>query len=89
MHHPSRKSESGEVERTGANQEVWVDFNYPGTGPTAGDFGDPFRTLADAQNAVAVGGTIEILPGLKNEPIVLSRRMTLKSFPGSAIISRQ
>jgi hypothetical protein len=86
-HHPFRISESGQVEAAGANQEVWVDFNYVGTGPTqAGDFGDPFKTLAAAVNAVAGGGTIKIVPGSKIEPMIITKPMTLVSFPGSAVL---
>jgi hypothetical protein len=86
-HLPFRVSESGAVERAGVPREVWVDFNYgsPGTNQ-AGDFGDPFVTLAAARDRVAAGGTINIIPGSRNEPIVIRTPVTLKSFPGSATI---
>ncbi len=89
IHHPSRISESGEVERAGANQEVWVDSMYPGTGPTAGDFGDPFRTLTDARDGVAVGGTINIIhTGAQNSRTVYSKRMTIRAVPGPVILTQ-
>jgi hypothetical protein len=85
INRPSRTSESGHVESAGANQEVWVDSKYPGTGPTAGDFGDPFRTLTDAKKGVAVGGTINIInAGRQNAPTVFSKRMTIRAVPGPA-----
>jgi hypothetical protein len=86
--HPQRTSEFGELLTSNGNEDIWVDFNYIGNGPKrAGDFGDPFQSLAEAMDAVAVGGTISIVPGLKNEPIVLKgKRVTIKSFPGSATI---
>jgi len=88
IHHPRRLSESGEViESAGANEEVWVDFNSPRDLPEAGDFYQPFKTLIAAQNAVAVGGTIKIVPGSSNERVRLIKKMTLKSFAGSATIS--
>jgi hypothetical protein len=62
-----------------------VDSKYPGTGPTAGDFGDPFRTLTDAKKGVAVGGTINIInAGRQNAPTVFSKRMTIRAVPGPA-----
>jgi hypothetical protein len=80
---PTRTPESGPVERAGTNQEFWVDSHYPGTGPTAGDFGDPFRRLVDAMNAVAAGGTINIInAGIETTPGVYTKRMTLKAVPG-------
>ena len=83
MHHPTRIPESGPVERAGTNREVWVDSNYPGTGLTAGDFGDPCRTLVDAMNAVGVGGTINIINMRpENTPGVYTKRMTIKAVPG-------
>jgi hypothetical protein len=89
--HFTRVSESGEVERAGfdVHEEVWLDFDSPVPSDPAGDFYHPFKTLADAQKAVAVGGTIKIVPGSSNERVRLDRKMTLKSFPGSATIGRQ
>jgi hypothetical protein len=87
---PRRTSESGEVEVSGVPNEVWVDFKYSGDAATQnGDFGDPFKTLRAARDHVAVGGTINIVPGSTSESLVLSTKMTIKSFPGSAIIGRQ
>lgn len=96
--HPVRTSESGDVERAGFDiqngavvraNEVWVDFNSRVAGREEGDFYRPLRTLTAAQDRVAAGGTIKIVPGSRNESIVLSKRMTIKSFPGTALIGRQ
>lgn len=87
LHHPTRTSETGAVEKAGSNNEVWVNFNYTATGlEQSGDFGDPFKTLAAARDHVAVGGTINIMPGSRMEPIVIKKALTLKSFPGSATV---
>ncbi|MDQ1473216.1 MAG: hypothetical protein QOJ99_4696 [Bryobacterales bacterium] len=88
LHHPSRTSESGEVERTGGDWVIWVNFNSPPLVPSGpGDFYSPFRTLAEATNRVAQGGTIKIIPGSRIEKITIKKPMTLKSFPGTATIS--
>jgi hypothetical protein len=88
--HPRRISESGEVARAGFDlyQEVWIDFDSPTSLSADGDFYHPFKNLAQAQNKVATGGTVLIMPGAKNEAITLNKPMTLKSFPGSAVIGR-
>jgi hypothetical protein len=65
--HPRRVSELNETEAAGANQEVWVDFDWAGVDPSAGDFFRPFRTLADAVSAVAAHGVINIVPGASPE----------------------
>ena len=71
--HPRRTSETGEVEEAGGNNEVWVNFGW--TGPTEGDFFDPFNTLTAAVNAVAAGGVIKIVPGWTNErPIFVGKK---------------
>jgi hypothetical protein len=70
--HPRRVSELNEVEAAGANQEVWVDFDWKGVDPSAGDFFRPFRTLADGVNAVAAHGVINIVPGASAERGVLN-----------------
>jgi hypothetical protein len=86
--HPSRVSESGQVEDTGSNREVWVDSKYPGTGPTAGDFGDPFRKLGDAINAVAVGGTINVInvDAAEIPPIKYSKGMILRAVQERVVL---
>jgi hypothetical protein len=90
MHLQARTSETGEEEGAGGNQEVWVDSNYPGAGPTAGDFGDPFRTLGEAINAVTVGGTVRIINvnGTENTPVLYTKRMTLRAAAGSVTLPR-
>lgn len=87
-HHPRRTDEQGVVESAGAREEVWVDFKYTGPG-NAGDFGDPFKVLGAALNAVAVGGTVNIVPGSTFETIrFLDKSMTLKSYPNSVTIGQ-
>jgi len=88
---PRRVSESSSgilVEDTGVPHELWVDFTN-GAAAAAGDFGDPFNTLTIAVEHVAAGGTINIVPGAKREPITITKKMTLRSFPGSATLGRQ
>lgn len=53
---------------------VWVDFSYPGA--ELGTQSNPFDTLGEALDVVAVSGTVRILPG-----------STLEAFPGSSAIS--
>lgn len=90
LHHPTRTSETGEVESAGANEEVWVDSHYPCAGPTAGDFGDPFRSLGQAIDVVAVGGTVRMVNvgGLESGPISYTKRMTLKATGGPITLPR-
>jgi len=85
LHHPRRTAEDGRVESAGANEDVWLDFNYTGDGKD-GDFGQPFKTLKVAQANVARGGTVNIVPGHSKEalPLTLNKPMTLKSFCGTA-----
>lgn len=70
--HPRRVSELNETEAAGANQEVWVDFDWSGPDASAGDFFRPFRTLAEGVNAVAAGGVINLVPGASAERGVLN-----------------
>jgi hypothetical protein len=65
VNHPSRTAENGDVEQAGYNNEVWVDFDWPG--PFEGDFYYPFNTLAAAIAAVADNGTIRVMPGSTHE----------------------
>ena len=76
--HPRRTSETGEVEEAGGNNEVWVNFGW--TGPTEGDFFDPFNTLTAAVNAVAAGGVIKIVRGWTNERPFLWGRNPIRSW---------
>jgi hypothetical protein len=72
---PRRTSEHGDVEAAGANEEVWVDFDWKGvdveTGetllPSVGDFFRPFRSFAEGVVAVADHGVLKIVPG--NTPV--------------------
>ena len=69
--HPRRVSETGAVEQSGLNNEVWVKFGY--TGPSEGDFFHPFSTVAAAIAAVADGGVIRIMPGWTTERPTFAR----------------
>lgn len=95
MFHPTRTSESGDVESAGytiqdgsvvSANEVWVDFNSVAPGREEGDFYRPVKGLAAAQERVVPGGTVKIVPGLKIEKIILTKPMTIRSFEGSATI---
>ncbi len=90
LHHPSRTSESGKVETAGSNDEVWVDSNYPGAAPSAGDFGDPFRTLGEAMDRVKPGGTVRIVNVRTSEsqPVAYTRRLTLRAAGAAVILPR-
>jgi hypothetical protein len=89
MTHPLSpvRTENGEVEVAGVPNEVWVNFDYVGPG-TAGDFGDPFKTLAAAEAAVADGGVIKIVPGTTSEKQVVhhNKRVRLVAPSGGVII---
>lgn len=69
--HPKRISETGEVEESGFNNEVWVDFDWAGS--SEGDFFRPFKTIAAATAAVADGGVIKIMPGSTSERPVFAK----------------
>ena len=60
------------------NQEVWVDFDWTGADPAAGDFFRPFRTLADGVSAVAAHGVINIVPGVSAERGMLNSGKRLR-----------
>lgn len=75
---PRRVSEQNETEAAGANNEVWVDFDWAGPDASAGDFFRPFRTLADAVDAVADHGVVQIVPGASAERGVLNRGRRLR-----------
>ena len=82
-----RISETGQVERAGIRNEVWVNFDYVGPG-TTGDFGDPFKTLAAAEAAVGDGGTIKIMPGTTSEKGIIhnNKRVRLVAPIGGVVI---
>jgi hypothetical protein len=88
--HPTRISETGRVERAGADihQEVWVDFHSPNGILEEGDFYHPAKSLAKAQQIVAPGGTVKIMSGSKVEPIELRQPMIVMAVPGAATISK-
>lgn len=87
--HPTRISETGEVEKAGSNHEVWVDFDW--SGPSEGDFYRPFTTIAAATAAVADGGVIKIVPGHTPERTTIGggKRMKLVAPIGGVIIGIQ
>ena len=64
--HLIRRDEDGSVEQAGRDVEgrlfeVWVDFDWDGA--SEGDFYRPYKTVADAVDAVADGGIVRIMPG--------------------------
>jgi hypothetical protein len=61
--HPRRVSELNVTEAAGSSQEVWVDFDWTGADAAAGDFFQPFRSLAEGVGGVAAQGVIKIMPG--------------------------
>jgi hypothetical protein len=83
--HLVRISENGEMQQAGAGYEVWVDFNW--TGPSAGDFYQPFNTLEGGLNAVAEGGVIRIMTGSHHERLTIHKRVTLKAAGGAVTLS--
>lgn len=88
---PRRISELNEIEAAGDNQEVWVDFDWPGTDVPTGDFFRPFRTLREAFNAVADGGVVKIVPGATAERGMLGagKRLRLQAPIGGVTIGRR
>jgi hypothetical protein len=92
-HYPVRRYEvpgkAPEVQKAGWNlhQQVWVDFDSPVSEGPDGDVYHPYKSLTTARDQVALGGTVNIVPGSKIEPISITKPMTLRSFPGSATIS--
>jgi hypothetical protein len=87
MWHPMRTSETGQVEYGG--QEVWVNFNY---GDNAGDFAQPYRTLANATNGFgsAFPATVfKIMAGTESESITINRPVKLVAVGGPVTIRGQ
>jgi hypothetical protein len=67
---------------------VWVDFTYTGT--ESGTQAEPYNTLAEAINAVAVGGEIIIKGGITPETFTgINKKVTIKSSGGTATIGKQ
>ncbi len=70
---------------------IWVDFNYVGT--ELGTLSQPYNTLAEAIEAVAVGGTITIKAGITSETFdginKINKNVTIKSSGGTAVIGKQ
>jgi hypothetical protein len=79
--HLVRTSETGEVQQAGGHFEVWLDFAW--TGPMEGDFNRPFNTLDAAQNNVASGGVIRIVPGTKRQRLTIHQRVRLTRVTGT------
>ena len=65
------------------NAPIWVDFSA-----AAGDgrYEFPFNTLANAVNAVASEGTIEVKPSTSTETITISKPMQIIAYRGTASI---
>jgi hypothetical protein len=85
-HGPVRTSESGQIEHTGVPNELWVNPNAPAALAQEGDFGAPFKTLGGAAAAVVPGGTVNIVPGSWSESVTITKAMTLRSYPGAAVV---
>jgi len=64
--------------------EVWVDDNYCATcGNDGHTWGyDAFNTIQDGIDAVAVGGTVNVMEGTYNEQVVFDKPVTLISDTG-------
>ncbi len=69
---------------------VHVDFTYIGT--ESGTQGQPYNTLAEAINAVAVGGEIIIKGGITSETFTginkINKKVTIKSSGGTVTIGK-
>ena len=67
---------------------VWVDFDYSTNSPQLGTFAQPFSTLAQGTNAVAIGGTISLKPGHSPETMKIAKAMKLTAVGGIATVGR-
>lgn len=67
--------------------EVWVDFAYAGL-IEAGTFSAPFNTFAEGVAASSPGGVVHVKAGSTPERLVLRKRLTLRSYGGTAMIGR-
>ena len=56
---------------------VWVEFIY--SGPESGTESQPYNTLAEAVNAVAVGGEIKIKGGSTDETLTIDKEVTINN----------
>jgi hypothetical protein len=65
---------------------IWVDFNYSGFPIEIGSNPFPYNTLAEGVSAVVAGGTIAIKPGIRNEPITITKAMNIIAIGGTATI---
>ena len=72
---------------SGFGGAVWMAFGSPS--PGNGTYSSPYNTLARGITNVPVGGVISIKsPGSSPETMMISKRMTIQSFGGTAIIGR-
>jgi alpha-tubulin suppressor-like RCC1 family protein len=65
---------------------IWVDFAYSGI--ENGCFNTPYNTLAEATNAVPIGGNIEIKAGATNVTITLTKPMRIGAYGGAVTIGQ-
>jgi len=69
----------------------WLDFIY--TGAEDGTFNKPYNTLAEAINAVAVGGEVITKGGITSETFSgtnkITKKVTIKSYNGTSTIGKQ
>jgi subtilisin family serine protease len=69
-----------------ASGNVWVDFNYTGS-PNSGTYANPYKTMAQATNGVASGGTVWIrTPGSTSATMTISKSLTLRAYEGPGTI---
>ncbi len=66
--------------------EVWVDFGY--TGNEVGTEAEPFNSIEEAVQEVAVQGLIRIRSGSTPEAVVIHKASTLVSEGGAAVIGQ-
>jgi len=67
--------------------EVWVDFNFGGP-VELGSLSNPYNTLAEGVNTVALNGTVKIKAGSANETATLNRSMRIEAVGGTVTIGQ-
>jgi len=68
------------------SSEAWVDFSYAGT--ETGSFAEPFNTITEAIQAVAVDGTVWVRAGSTNETFGTNKPFRLKNYEDTVTIGR-
>lgn len=85
---PKRRSETGEWEEAGHDNEVWVRFDSDK--PREGDFFHPFTSIGEAVDRVAGGGIVRIMPGETHERLTIrtNKRITIRAQVGGVVFRR-